>query len=61
MRNTSRSSVLNFEMKRQLGRLRRRCKDNIKMNVKDVECEDMDWTVVAVDGIHWRTVLFSTQ
>jgi hypothetical protein len=44
-------------MKRPLGRLRRRWKGNIKMKVKNIECEDMDWIHLAVDRVHWRALV----
>ena len=35
--------------KRPLGRPKRRWDDNIKMDLKEVECEGMDWTDVVMD------------
>ena len=35
------------EGKRQLGRQRRRCRDNIKMDLQDVGRRNMDWTDLA--------------
>ena len=37
------------EGKKPLGRPRRRWKYNIKMNIQDVGCGDMDWISVALD------------
>jgi len=37
------------EGKRQFGRARRRWKDNIKMDLQEERCEDMDWIDVAQD------------
>jgi len=36
-----------YEGRRPPGRPRRRWKDNIKMDLQDVGCEDMDWIDVA--------------
>jgi len=41
------------EGKRLLGRSRRRWEDNIKMDLQDVECEDMDWIQLAQDRDRW--------
>jgi len=37
------------EGKRPLGKPRLRWKDNIKMDLQEVECEGMDWTQLAED------------
>ena len=37
------------EGKRPLGRSRRRCEDNIKMDLQKVGCEGMDWIELAQD------------
>jgi len=37
------------ERKRPLGRPRRRCEDNIKMNLKEVGCGNMGWIDLAQD------------
>jgi len=36
-------------LNRQLGRLKHKLEDNIKMNIKEIWCEDVDWTHVAED------------
>jgi hypothetical protein len=33
--------------KRPFGRVTSRWEDNIRMNVKDIECEDVDWIHLA--------------
>ena len=38
------------EGKRPLGRPRLRWEDNIKMDIQDVGCEDMDWIELAQDN-----------
>jgi hypothetical protein len=42
------------ERKRPLGRPRRRSVDNIKMDLKEIEWDGMDWTDVAQDRDQWR-------
>jgi len=41
------------EGKRPLGRPRHRWEDNIKMNLQEMGCEDMDWIDVAQDRDRW--------
>ena len=45
------------EGKRQLGRPRRRWLDNIRMDLKEVGCEYMDWIGLAQDRDRWRTLV----
>jgi hypothetical protein len=42
-KNVYRILVGNPEGKRPLGRPRRRCVDNIKMDLREIECDGMDW------------------
>ena len=42
------------EGKIPLGRPRRRWEDNIKMDLQEVGCENMDWNDVAQDRGSWR-------
>ena len=42
------------EGKRPLGRPRRRWVDNIKMDLQEVGCGDMDWIELAQDRDSWR-------
>jgi len=43
--------------KRPLGRPRRRCVDNIRMDLQEVGCEYMDWVGLAQDRDRWRTLV----
>jgi len=45
------------EGKRPLGRPRRRWKDNIKMDLQEVGCGDMDWIELAQDRDRWRALV----
>jgi hypothetical protein len=45
------------EGKRPLGRPKRRWEDNIKMDLKDVGCEGMDWIELAQDRDMWRVLV----
>jgi len=43
--------------KRPLGRPRRRWEDNIKMDLKEMRCESMDWIELAEDRDGWRALV----
>jgi len=45
------------EGKRPLGRSRRGWEDNIKMDLQEVVCGDMDQLEVAQDGERWRALV----
>jgi hypothetical protein len=45
-RNAYRLLVGKPEGKRQLGRARHRCVNNIKMDLREIEWDGMDWTDV---------------
>ena len=45
------------EGKRPLGRPRRRCVNNIRMDIQEVRCGYMDWIGLAQDRDRWRTVV----
>jgi len=43
--------------RRPLGRLRRSCVDNIRMDLQEVGCVCMDWIGLAQDRDSWRTLV----
>jgi hypothetical protein len=43
--------------KRPLGRPRRRWADNIKMDLRDIGRDGLDWIDLAQDGDKWRAVV----
>jgi len=45
------------EGKSPLGRHRPRWEDNIKMDLRDVGCRDVDWTELAQDRDRWRALV----
>jgi hypothetical protein len=45
------------EGKRPLGRPGRRWEDNIKMDLQEVGCRDMEWIDVALDRDRWRALV----
>ena len=45
------------EGRRPLGRPRRRCVDNIRMDLQKVGCGYMDWIGLAQDRYRWRTLV----
>ena len=45
------------EVRRPLGRPRRRCVDNIRMDVQEVGCGYMDWIGLAQDRDRWRMLV----
>jgi hypothetical protein len=45
------------EGKRLLGRSRSRCGDNIKMDLQEVGCGNMDWIELAQDRVRWRALV----
>ena len=53
-RNACRVLVGKPEGKKPLGRLRRRWKDNIKIDLREVGCDSGEWISLAEDRDQWR-------
>ena len=45
------------ERRRPLGRPRRKCVDNIRMDFQEVGCGYVDWIGLAQDRDRWRTLV----
>jgi len=45
------------ELKRPLGRPRRRWENNIKMDLREIDCEVMDWIELVQDRDRWGTLV----
>jgi hypothetical protein len=58
-RNAYRLLVGKPEEKRLLGRPKRRCVDNIRMDLGEVGCGDVDWIGLAKDRNRWRALVNS--
>jgi hypothetical protein len=43
--------------KRPIGRPGRRWEDNIKMDLRDIGCDGMDWIDLAQERDHWRALV----
>jgi hypothetical protein len=56
-RNAYRTLMENPEGKRSLGRRRRRCVDNIKMDLGEIGWDGMDWIDLAEDRDQWRALV----
>jgi hypothetical protein len=58
-RNAYRILVGKSEGKRPLGRPRRRWADNIKMDLKEIEWDGVDWIHLAQDRDQWRAYVYA--
>jgi hypothetical protein len=47
----------NLKRKTPLGRSSRRLEDNIRMDPREIEWEDVCWTYLAEDKDHWRALV----
>jgi hypothetical protein len=56
-RNAYRILVGKPQGKRPLGRHRRGWEDNIKMDLKEIGCDDQDWIDMAWDRDQWRSLV----
>jgi len=60
-RGVYRALVGKPEGKRPLGRPRRRCVDNSRMDLQEVGCGYMDWIGLAQDRDRWRTLVIAVM
>jgi hypothetical protein len=56
-RNVCRILMGKPERKRPLGRARRRWVDNIKMDLRNIECDGMVWMDLVQDRNQWRALM----
>jgi hypothetical protein len=56
-RNAYRILVGKSEGKRPQGRPRRRCVDNIRMDLREIGWDGMDWIDLAQDRHQWKTLV----
>jgi hypothetical protein len=56
-RNAYRIMVGKPDGKRPLGRPRRRLVDNIKIDLREIEWDGMDWIDLAQDRDQWRAIV----
>jgi hypothetical protein len=56
-RNAYRILLGKPEGNRPLGRPRRRCVDNIKMDLREIKWDGVDWIDLAQDRDQWRALL----
>jgi hypothetical protein len=56
-RNASRILVGKSEGKTPLGRPRRRWVGNIKIDLREIGWDGMDWIDLAQDGVQWRAFM----
>jgi hypothetical protein len=57
MRNVYKMLLRNPERKRPLGRSRRRCEDNIRIDLREIRWEDVNWMHLDQDRDQWRTAV----
>jgi hypothetical protein len=60
-RNVYRVLVGKPEGKRPLGRPRRRWEDGIKMDLREIGWEGVEWIHLAQDMVRWRAVVYAVM
>jgi hypothetical protein len=58
MRNEYKILIGIPERKRPLGRLRYKWEDNIRIDLKEIRWESMNWNHLAQDSIPWQALLW---
>jgi hypothetical protein len=56
MRNAYEILVAKFKLERPLVRTRRRWENNIRMDLRDIDWEVVDWMHLALDRDQWRAL-----
>jgi hypothetical protein len=56
-RNAYRILVGKLEGKRPLGRPRRRCENNMRMDLREIGLGDRNWINLAQDRNHWQALV----
>jgi hypothetical protein len=46
-----------FVVEKPLGKRRRRWEDNIRMDLRETSCEDVNWIHLAQERDHWRALV----
>jgi hypothetical protein len=54
MRNENKIFVEKPEGRRPSGKPRRRCEDNVKLDLREIGWENVDWIRLTEDGDQWR-------
>jgi hypothetical protein len=57
LRNAYKILVRKTEGRRPLGRPRNRREDNIRMDLREVGWEGVDWMLLSEDRDHWRALV----
>jgi len=57
MRNAHKILVRKPEGKKLLGRSKCRWEDNIRMVLREIGCEDVDWIHLSQDRVKWQAVV----
>jgi hypothetical protein len=60
-RGAYRALLEKAEGRRQLGRPRRRWEDNIKMDLREVEWQGVDWIDLSQDRNRWRALVYTVM
>jgi hypothetical protein len=49
--------IQNFTRKKSEGRYMRKWEDNIKIELSEIRCENVDWINIPPDRIQWRALV----